>query len=166
VIPTYQRGVALATGVVFLCGCGHKALDKPLPQSQARLHVQAPWRDGGRVPKQYTCDGVQATPKIAFARPPGTRDAAIVMTDPDAPGGTFVHWTHWGTGSDGRNSFGKTGYSGPCPPKGDKPHRYVVTVYALRGPLGLAPGSAPDKVVAAIRGKTLASGSVTALYSR
>ena len=128
--------------------------------------MKAPWADGGRIARQYTCDGVQTTPRIEFARPPGTRDVAIVMTDPDAPGGTFVHWTHWGSGSDGKNSFGKTGYSGPCPPKGDSPHHYVVTVYALRQPLGLSPGSGPDRVVTAIRAKSLASGRITGLYSR
>jgi len=163
---TYQRWVAIATGIVLFTGCGHKGLEKPLPQAEATIRVSAPWPEGGRIPARYTCDGAQTTPKIRFVRPSGTRDAAIVMTDPDAPGGTFVHWTHWGASSDGTNSFGKTGYAGPCPPKGDKPHRYVITVYALRRPLGLVPGSDANKVVAAIRAKSFASGSVTALYSR
>lgn len=88
------------------------------------------------------------------------------MTDPDAPGGTFVHWTRWGSSTVGKNSFGKLGYSGPCPPRGDKPHHYVITVYALRRPLGLAAGSSPDQVIAAVRRAAFASGSVTGLYGR
>lgn len=93
-------------------------------------------------------------------------DMAIVMTDPDAPGGTFVHWTRWGNGVEGRNSFGHTGYDGPCPPKGDKPHRYVVTVYSLRAPLALKRGATPDQVLSQIRALGSASGSVTATYRR
>ena len=88
------------------------------------------------------------------------------MTDPDAPGGTFVHWTEWDEGVEGENSFGKTGYSGPCPPKGDDPHHYVLTVYRLAKPLGLPKGAKPDAVIAAIKERTVASGSTTGTYSR
>lgn len=88
------------------------------------------------------------------------------MTDPDAPGGTFVHWTRWDAGVEGENSFGKTGYSGPCPPKGDDPHRYVVTVYTLSRPLGLSKGAKPDSVVDAIEKRSVASGSTTGTYGR
>ena len=87
------------------------------------------------------------------------------MTDPDAPGGTFVHWTRWGS-VEGQNSFGHVGYDGPCPPKGDRPHHYVVTVYRLRSPLGLKRGTKPGEVVAAIRKQATAKGSETGLYGR
>jgi phosphatidylethanolamine-binding protein (PEBP) family uncharacterized protein len=149
-----------------LVGCGDKHLDKPLPQTLSHLRVRGPWPNDGRIPKRFTCDGAQRAPALVVSRPPGTKDTAIVMTDPDAPGGTFVHWTRWDSGTSGRNSFGKTGYSGPCPPKGDKPHHYVITAYALRRPLALPAGSAPDKVVAAIRNTSFASGSLIGLYSR
>jgi phosphatidylethanolamine-binding protein (PEBP) family uncharacterized protein len=127
--------------------------------------VSGPWADGGRIPAVYTCDGPQRVPAITAHVPSGTRQVALVMTDPDAPGGTFVHWTRWGT-TEGRNTFGKVGYSGPCPPKGDKAHHYVITAYALRRPLGLPAGSSPQNVVAAIRKVRAASGSLTGLYSR
>src|SRR4029079_18735626 len=91
---------------------------------------------------------------------------AIVMTDPDAPGGTFVHWTRWGRGVEGKNSFGRTGYDGPCPPRGDKPHHYVVTVYALRSPLALKRGATPEQVLSQIRALASASGSTTGTYRR
>lgn len=88
------------------------------------------------------------------------------MTDRDAPGGTFIHWTHWDAGVEGRNSFGHVGYSGPCPPNGDKPHRYVITVYSLRHKLGLPRGAATNKVLSAIGADTVASGSTTGSYGR
>ena len=164
--PTYQRLLGIATVVLLVTGCGDKGLDTPLPQPNAHLTVTGPWRQGGRIPARYTCDGPNVAPKVTANVPKRTRQVAIVMTDPDAPGAPFVHWMHWGAHTDGKNSFGKLGYSGPCPPKGDKPHHYVLTVYALRRPLGLPAGSAPDRVVAAIRRTSFASGSLTGLYGR
>ena len=128
--------------------------------------VEGPWKEGTRIPRQFTCDGGDRRPKVGAAVPDGAKAVAFVMVDPDAPGGTFVHWTHWGANTEGKNSFGKVGYSGPCPPKGDKPHRYVVTFYALRKPLGLPVGSDPEKVFSAIRKLAFASGSLTGLYGR
>lgn len=151
---------------MLVTGCGDKGLDKPLPKVPAAMTVEGPWKQNGRIPVRYTCDGAQAKPQVGASEPAGARDIAFVMTDPDAPGGTFVHWTHWGSNTEGRNSFGKVGYSGPCPPKGDRPHRYVVTFYALRKPLALPAGSDPGKVVAAIRKSAFASGSLTGLYGR
>jgi phosphatidylethanolamine-binding protein (PEBP) family uncharacterized protein len=166
VIPTYQRLLATATALFLVTGCGDKKLDKPLPPTHQKLRVTGPWKQGGRISKAFTCDGADARPAIGASPLKGAKDLAVVMTDPDAPGGTFVHWTQWGRGTEGKNSFGSTGYKGPCPPKGDKAHRYVITVYALRSRLGLPAGSEPDRVVAAIRAKALASGSLTGLYGR
>jgi phosphatidylethanolamine-binding protein (PEBP) family uncharacterized protein len=164
--PTYQRLLGIATALFLVTGCGDKGLDKPLPKTGAKMTVEAPWKQGGRIPKQYTCDGAEKRPKVRARVPGNAKDVAFVMTDPDAPGGTFVHWTHWGGHSEGKNSFGKLGYSGPCPPKGAGDHHYVLTFYALRAPLGLPAGSEPDKVVAAIRKNAFASGSLTGLYGR
>ena len=157
--------VGLATGLLLVTGCGDKKLDKPLPTAPQHLVVKGPWRNGASLPARYTCDGSSVKPDVRARLPVGANGLAIVMTDPDAPGGTFVHWTRWGA-SEGQNSFGKTGYGAPCPPKGDKPHRYVVTLYALRKPLGLKAGSKPDDVVAAIRPLAIASGSLTGSYRR
>lgn len=128
--------------------------------------VHAPWRDGGRIPKQYTCDGRDMTPVVGtLTHVAGARSFAVTMVDKDAPGGTFVHWTRWGA-TQGKNSFGRMGYSGPCPPKGDKPHHYVLTEYALPKQLALAAGAKPDEALSAIRSAAIATGSTTGLYSR
>jgi len=164
--PTYQRLCPVAIAFFLVPGCGDKHLDKPLPQASERIKVELPWRDGGTIPRRYTCDGAQTKPAVRVSGTAGAPAAsAIVMTDPDAPGGTFVHWTQWGART-GRNSFGKTGYSGPCPPKGDRPHRYVITVYSLPRPLRLPAGASPSEVVAAVRKGALASGSSTGTYGR
>lgn len=159
--------MGIATALFLVTGCGDKKLDKPLPTAGGKMVVEGPWKPGARIPRKYTCDGGDVKPEVGSSVPGNkAKDVAFVMTDPDAPGGTFVHWTHWGSNSEGKNSFGKTGYKGPCPPKGDKPHRYVITFYALRRPLGLPAGSEPDKVVAEIKKKAYASGSLTGLYGR
>jgi phosphatidylethanolamine-binding protein (PEBP) family uncharacterized protein len=162
--PSYQRLLAVAIGVFFVTGCGDKNLDKPLPAVTKSLTVTMPWTDGARIPQPYTCDGVNRKPAVNVAGA-GSHPVAIVMTDPDAPGGTFVHWTRWDH-TEGENSFGKTGYGGPCPPKGDQPHHYVVTAYALREPLDLKSGAKPDEVVDAIKSRAVESGSSTGLYGR
>lgn len=157
--------MVLGAAFFLVTGCGDKGLDNPLPKpGGGALSVKLPWADGARIPRAYTCDGGGRRPAVRVSKGGGER-LAIVMTDPDAPGGTFVHWTRWGA-AEGENSFGRTGYSGPCPPKGDNPHHYVVTAYLLRAPLGLKRGAKPDDVVAAIRAKAVESGSSTGLYGR
>ena len=102
---------------------------------------------------------------------------AIDVSDPDAPGGTYVHVTRYGLsprgdgsvdhgGREGRNSAGEIGWTAPCPPEGDAPHRYVWSVYALRAPTGLDSGAKPAEETAALREGALASGTITARYGR
>jgi len=66
----------------------------------------------------------------------------------------------------GQNSFGRNGYSGPCPPKGDPPHHYVFSIYALDDSPGLSPGASPDAVREAIAAHTIAAGTLTGVYGR
>ncbi|SRR6266542_2364955 len=111
--------------------------------------------DGAAVPARHTCDGDDISPRLTWSGAPDrTRSLALVMDDPDAPRGTFTHWVVYDLPSDlteldegstqgtqGRNSFGRTGYGGPCPPPGG-PHRYRFTLYALDVPtLALANGT-------------------------
>ena len=109
--------------------------------------------------------------------PPSTSELVLIVSDPDAPGGTYVHVTRYGLsprgdgsvdhgGSEGRNSAGKIGWAPPCPPEGDDPHRYVWSVYALRDPSGLDPGAEPGDVAGAVRDGVLAAGTITARYGR
>jgi hypothetical protein len=138
------------------------------------LRLSSPaFTDGSTLEERYTCDGAGDEPRVQAAGvPTDTRELVLVVSDPDAPGGTFVHLTRYGLtgtldrGAEGRNSAGEDGWTPPCPPEGDAPHRYVWTVYALRGPSGLQAGAAPDEVTAALGDGVLARGTLSARYGR
>ena len=176
--PTALLLLALAA---LAGGCGddgQRLAGDDLPRSAARLRVSSPaFTDGSRLPQKYTCDGVGEEPAVRTGTvPPSTSELVLIVTDPDAPGGTYVHVTRYGLGPrgdgsvdhggrEGRNSAGEDGWTPPCPPEGDDPHRYVWTVYALRHESGLEAGAEPDEVTAALEG-VLASGRIAARFGR
>ncbi|MDD1719162.1 MAG: YbhB/YbcL family Raf kinase inhibitor-like protein [Methanoregulaceae archaeon] len=152
-----------------------------------QLHVTTSvFPAGGNIPQQFTCDGKNISPPLAWSpAPPGAGSFAVLLDDPDSPGGTFTHWVIFnippgnagvpeglpgvpslGDGSlQGTNSFGRTGYSGPCPPRGS-PHRYFFKVYCLDRMLMLKPLIRKEALVSAMDGHILAAGEVTGRYSR
>lgn len=132
------------------------------PVSLARgFHLTSPaFRANGAIPKQYTCDGTGTPPPLRWTGVPRhAKELVLVMRDPDAPSGDFVHWAVAGisptatspAGVEGRNSSGTIGYTGPCPPPG-RPHHYVITLSALSGPSGLKSGFTPDQLRTAAAG--------------
>ncbi|HJZ74104.1 MAG TPA: YbhB/YbcL family Raf kinase inhibitor-like protein [Vicinamibacterales bacterium] len=145
------------------------------------LHVSSPaFSNGSEIPRKYTCDGQNAAPPLEWSGAPGgARSLAVICDDPDAPSGTFTHWVLYDipassdglperstAGSPGLNSFGKTGFGGPCPPKKDDAHHYHFHVYALDldslGPAGLS----KEAALKAMRGHILAEGEVVGTYKR
>jgi Raf kinase inhibitor-like YbhB/YbcL family protein len=171
--------VLAAGSLLAACGGGDRLSEGELPRSSAALRVSSPaFIDGSRLPQRYTCDGEGDEPPVeAGTVPPSTRELVLLVTDPDAPGGTYVHVTRYGLsprgdgavdhgGSEGENSAGDTGWTPPCPPDDDPAHRYVWSVYALRDPSGLDAGAKPSEVTAALRDGILASGTITARYGR
>lgn len=145
-------GVAL---VLALAGCGGSS-------TPARIQVSSPAiAPGGRIPRTFTCDGLNVSPPLRWSKVPGqAQDLTLVMRDPDAH--NFIHWRLTGIrpqtraiapgqappgATAGRNGFGKLGYGGPCPPRGTT-HRYVIEVSAQAG------------------GKVLAAGKLTGTYTR
>lgn len=116
--------------------------------------VSSTFKNEEIIPTQYTCEGRDVSPPLKWERISGAITYAIIMEDPDAPGGTFIHWVIYNLktnelpegiekkertqyGLQGVNDFGKTGYNGPCPPKGHGYHRYYYNVYALNTELSL-----------------------------
>ncbi|GGZ88749.1 hypothetical protein GCM10010389_28910 [Streptomyces echinoruber] len=155
----------------------------PTPTATRRITVTSPaFPDGGTIPRRYTCDGADVSPPLALSGVPADATGLVVIAeDRDAPHGTFTHWLMWGVyprlaelpagevpagATVGRNDFRKNAYGGPCPPRGDRPHRYVFTVYAADRRLGLTPSATADDVRRVLAGHTLALGSLSGRYGR
>jgi Raf kinase inhibitor-like YbhB/YbcL family protein len=172
---------------VVLGGCGSSGSSSGTGSNEvgtAPLAVASPdLRAGGVIPRRFTCDGAGSRPRLAWSGvPPQAVEVAVLVGDPDAPGGTFVHWAVWnlprsataGTGAgalptgalEGANSAGGVGWTPPCPPKGAKPHHYIFGVYALRKRIDLPAGADPSRAVPTVRAAAIASGSLTASYGR
>jgi Raf kinase inhibitor-like YbhB/YbcL family protein len=126
--------------------------------------------DGGAIPRAYTCDGADSPLPLRFSGiPPSAKELVLVMRDPDAPTGNFVHWALAGISAsastvtagavEGRNSFGSLGYRGPCPPRGERPHHYVLTLSALGGRSALTAGFSPDQLRTAAVGLATLTGT-------
>jgi Raf kinase inhibitor-like YbhB/YbcL family protein len=137
--------------------------------------------DGEDIPVEFTCDGEDVPPDVAWADiPADTVEIMVVVDDPDAPSGTFTHWTVWGLEPDaspldadlpagaveGTNDFGDVGYRGPCPPEGDDPHHYRFRVLALDSSLDLPEGAALSELTAAIDDRVIGQGQLQATYAR
>jgi Raf kinase inhibitor-like YbhB/YbcL family protein len=135
--------------------------------------------DGGSIPAKYTCDGADTSPPLSIEGiPAAAKSLALIMDDPDAPGGTFDHWILWNIdpkttaiaegqsppGAAGRNGFGKNGYGGPCPPSGE--HRYYFKIYAIDTTLNLPPSSKKTDLQNAMKSHTLADAQVMGRYKR
>jgi hypothetical protein len=141
---------------------------------------------GSQIPGKFTCDGEEVSPQLAWSAPPaGTASFALLVTDPDAPRGTFTHWVLYDLPAatrslpeglpargelpdgarQGRNGFGSLGYGGPCPP-GNSPHHYIFTLYALDTKLNLPGGATRTQVEEAMQGHILAHGELIGLYRR
>jgi len=133
--------------------------------------------NNGYIPAKYTCDGEDVNPplKIEYV-PGGTQSLVLIVDDPDAPAGTWSHWTVWNIppaekieensvpGVEGLNDFGRHSYGGPSPPSGT--HRYFFKVYALDTKLDLDKNSRKNDVEEAMEGHVLAKGEIIGLYSR
>lgn len=137
------------------------------------------FEDGETIPRQFTCDGRDLAPPLAWSDvPEGTRSFALVMDDPDAPHGTFTHWLlydipatttalleHAG-GKALRNSFGRAEYGGPCPPPGHGPHRYIFTLYALDVPALAMRGGTRAALDRSLQAHTVATARLMGRYER
>ena len=136
--------------------------------------------EGGKIPRLYTCDDQNVSPPLAWTGvPTNTVSLALIMDDPDAPSGTWVHWVLYnlpstligldqgksGGGTDGKNDFGQLGYGGPCPPRGSN-HRYFIKIYALDATIELKAGATKAQVENTMKGHILAQGQLMGRYAR
>lgn len=178
--------LAVSFALTVAAACGLARLGLPSGQAAAGFSLTSPDMPAGqRMPQAFTCDGSNTSPALRWGEPPpGTKALALLMVDPDAPGGTFVHWLAYNLpplvrelkrgaslrsmppGSrEGRNGFGRLGYAGPCPPPGQV-HRYVFRLYALDAPLQLPDPADLSAFASASSGHIVAEARLEVVYGR
>lgn len=167
---------------IILVGCASPGtVSVSLSEDAADLDLTSTaFLTGETIPMKYTCDGKNVSPSLAWKGvPEGTQSLVLIMDDPDAPIGTWVHWVVFnlppdtvsleeatsGLGVNGNNSWQKPGYGGPCPPPGPA-HGYVFRLYALDTLLDLPEGASRAEVEAAMQGHILAYGELLGKYGR
>jgi len=153
---------------------------------EIKLYSSA-FKDGNFIPPKYTCEGANISPQLHWNNiPKETKSYAIIMDDPDAPSGNFVHWIIYNIPASlkelhedvtpsrniddevmfGTNDFGRIGYGGPCPPSG-KPHRYFIKIYVLDTILHhLESGATKQQLLKAMEGHIIADGKLMGRYQR
>ena len=141
---------------------------------------------GAIIASDFACTGADRSPELAWRdAPKSTVTFALIVEDPDAPGGTFVHWVAYnipasrtslpagvpqsaevpGGGANGMNSFGHIGYNGPCPPPG-KTHHYRFHLFALDSALSIGDGASAAAIESAIKGHVAAEAELTGTFNR
>lgn len=181
-MTTLWRPACLAAvGLLSLSGCGlighNPVIRGSVPDS---ITVTSPaFREGAQIPVRFACEeegGQGKTPPLRWSvASTGVAAQALIIDDPDAPGGAYVHWVLFNIDAttnemlegaipphaeQAQNTAGKTGYSPPCPPKGEQ-HRYRFTVYALDRRVPLPNGAKLNKVLSEIAQRTVARGRMT-----
>jgi len=155
---------------------------KPAPVQTSMKLTSSAFANEGKIPVLYTCDGGNIHPPLTITGvPDAAKSLALIVDDPDAPGGTFTHWVIWNIHPDtamiadaavpeksqeGTNSAGSIGFTPPCPPPAGGQHRYFFTLYALDATLGLDGKATKEDVENAMRGHVMAQSLLVGVYGR
>jgi Raf kinase inhibitor-like YbhB/YbcL family protein len=173
--------LVVLAGLTGLAGCSGQpaATDQPEEAPMTLTLKSAAFADGKPIPDQYSCWGEGMSPPLEWSgAPTETKSFALIVDDPDAPSGTYVHWVIYNIppsstglteavapeaqlqdGSlQGTNSSRRTGFTSPCPPSGT--HRYYFKLHALDTALDLSPGASKDQLLQAMQGHVLAQGQL------
>jgi Raf kinase inhibitor-like YbhB/YbcL family protein len=178
-MPLADRFPIALSLLALTIGCGTGA-----PEDQGMSLTAPTFTEDNEIPSRYTCVGENLSPPLEWSElPAGTESLALIIDDPDAPGGTAVHWvlyniapslaglpeTEWGDGlpegvREGLNDFGRTQYGGPCPPSGR--HRYFHKLYALDTVLSDLGNPDKSQLEQAMQDHVLAEAELVATYAR
>jgi hypothetical protein len=185
-----QRRRAALPLLAALAALALAAVGAPEEEAAMALEIRSPrFRDGGEIPREYTCEGRDVSPPLAWSGvPEGARSLALVVDDPDAPDPrnprtTWVHWVLYDLPPDsaglpeavaakdlprgsreGRNDWKRTGYGGPCPPIGR--HRYFHKLYALDRALGDLGSPTKQELERAMQGHVIAKAELVGTYEK
>jgi Raf kinase inhibitor-like YbhB/YbcL family protein len=182
-------GASLAAAAAFYFVTALVVVSSPGAESPRKDRMQltsTAFKEGSPIPANYTCDAKNVSPPLKWSGvPAGAKSLVLIVDDPDAPVGTWVHWVLYdlpatttelgenmpksqfvaGDAKQGLNDFRDLGYGGPCPPPG-KPHRYFFKLYALDAVLDLKPGLTKKDVEHAMEKHILAQGQLMGNYQR
>jgi Raf kinase inhibitor-like YbhB/YbcL family protein len=170
--------VIISVVLLALAACQAATLDT---SQAAKFKLSSPaFQDSGLIPQKFTCQGGNVSPELNWSEAPAsTKSFALIVDDPDAPGGTFTHWVVFDLPADqkqlaegigpigvgGNNGVNQTGYMGPCPPSGS--HRYYFRLYALDVPsLNLKAGAARHEVETALQGHIIGTAETMGRYEK
>jgi hypothetical protein len=152
-----------------------------IAKSGKNMKIESPaFSNNQFIPSKYTCEGDNVNPPLRFSEIPQTaKSLVLIVDDPDAPSGTWVHWTVWNISPntqeitensvpegavEGLTDFGKPGYGGPCPPSGV--HRYFFKLFALDTVLQLENSAKVSELKKAMEGHIIAEAELVGLYER
>lgn len=170
--------LTIAICAIFFAGCHSSGQNNFYNSNTGKMSTMrvtsTAFKEGEMIPVIYTCKGKDINPPIQIADiPKETKSLALILEDPDAPMGTWVHWVMWNISPatreiaensvpagavQGKNSWGKKEYGGPCPPSGV--HRYFIKVYALDTLLTLSPSSREKDLEKAMQGHVITEGQL------
>lgn len=151
------------------------------PTKQIHMTIASPsFENNSLIPSKFTCDGKNVNPLLMFGSIPiKAKSIALVVTDPDAPGGTFTHWIIYNMSAtttkidensvpadsqEAQNSFGKKEYGGPCPPSGT--HHYIFTLYALDSMISIPDEADVADIEKVIQSNSIEQATLTGLYAK
>jgi Raf kinase inhibitor-like YbhB/YbcL family protein len=149
-----------------------------LAEGGEKMKISSPqFKNNDFIPKKFTCMGINVSPELVIENiPEAAKTLALIVDDPDAPSGTWIHWVVYNMaplsriaentipGKQGINDFGKYNYGGPCPPSGT--HRYFFKLYALDKELNLAEGVSAEALLEAMQGHMLDSTELIGLFKK
>jgi Raf kinase inhibitor-like YbhB/YbcL family protein len=183
----YKLRFQIRTILLYCAAVSLVSLMAQRAEAASNLSMQSrAFANGSGIPVHYTCSGDSYSPPLRWSGvPSGSRSLALIVKDPDAPSGTFIHWVIYnlpadrsslpgnmptnhnipGGGEQGLNSADEIGYYGPCPPPGS-PHHYHFRLYALDTKLDLKPGASAAQVEDAMKGHVLAETDMVGIFGR
>ena len=186
---TYIIPSVLVCSLILLAGCISPVREPSIQKNQPETETlttsfmelsSSAFEPEGEIPPQYTCDGQDVNPPLLITDvPEDAKSLVLIVDDPDAPVGDWVHWTIWNISPDtteiaedsvpansieGVTDFGRAGWGGPCPPSGS--HRYFFKLFALDTELTLDQSAKKADILNAIKGHIIDKAELMGTYSR